>query len=50
MRHSDKINSKSNMHRTILIGGAGFIGKHLAELLLLAGKEVHVVGSDRRPR
>jgi len=47
MRHSDKINSKSNMHRKILIGGAGFIGKHLAELHILSGKEVHVVGRSK---
>jgi len=35
------------MNRTILIGGAGFIGKHLAKLLLEAGREVHVVGRSK---
>ena len=32
------------MHRIILIGGTGFIGKHLIQLLIAAGREVHVVG------
>jgi UDP-glucose 4-epimerase len=35
------------MHRTILIGGAGFIGKHLAKLLIEAGREVYVVGRSK---
>ena len=35
------------MHRIILIGGTGFIGKHLAKLLKEAGREVYVVGRSK---
>jgi UDP-glucose 4-epimerase len=36
------------MTRTIIIGGSGFIGKHLIKLLIAAGREVHVVGRTER--
>ena len=32
------------MKRTIVIGGSGFIGKHLTKQLIASGREVHVVG------
>jgi UDP-glucose 4-epimerase len=32
------------MNRTIVIGGSGFIGKHLTKQLIASGREVHVVG------
>jgi UDP-glucose 4-epimerase len=30
--------------QTIVIGGSGFIGKHLIKLLIATGREVHVIG------
>ena len=32
------------MNRTIVIGGSGFIGRHLTKQLIASGREVHVVG------
>lgn len=32
------------MNRTIVIGGSGFIGKHLTKQLIASGREVYVVG------
>ena len=39
------------MNQTIVIGGAGFIGKHLTKVLTEAGREVYVVGrSENAPK
>ena len=35
------------MKQTIVIGGFGFIGKHLIQLLIAEGREVHVVGRKK---
>lgn len=38
------------MHRTLLIGGAGYIGTHLAPLLLAEGRNVTVLGRSSVPK
>ncbi|MBP6929976.1 MAG: NAD(P)-dependent oxidoreductase, partial [Candidatus Moranbacteria bacterium] len=42
----DKGNSMNSRRRNILIGGSGFIGSALAEILLSQGERVVVVARD----
>lgn len=38
------------IYRILLVGGGGFIGAHLAEVLISAGHEVVVLGRSGQPR